>query len=91
MKFRKVPVVIDAVQFTGDNAAEIQKFTGADTFCVVDDEHRQHSDDCPAKVFDVLHNTWVGVYAGQWIIRGVSGEFYPCAYEVFSKTYEPAT
>lgn len=27
--------------------------------------------------------------AGDWIIRGVSNEFYPCKPEVFTKTYEP--
>lgn len=39
-------------------------------------------------VFDDLHSTWVGVKTGQWIIRGVKGEFYPCDPEVLAETYE---
>ena len=27
---------------------------------------------------------------GDWIIRGVHGEFYPCKPDIFAKTYEPA-
>jgi hypothetical protein len=37
-----------------------------------------------------LHTTWVGVKTGQWIVRGVKGEFYPIAEDVLAETYEPA-
>ena len=47
------------------------------------------SDDIVAAVFDVLHETWVGVKKGQWIIRGTKGEFYPCDPEVFAEKYAP--
>lgn len=88
--YRKKPVEIEAVQFTGDNEAEVQALTGADYFNVLDADDRMHSDDpeMTAQVFDVLHSTWVGVYDGQWIIRGVKGEVYPCAADVFTATYE---
>jgi len=39
-------------------------------------------------VFDRLHNTWVQFKVGDWIIKGVRGEFYPCEEEVFAETYE---
>jgi hypothetical protein len=40
-------------------------------------------------VYDELHSTWVGMYTGQWIIKGVKGEFYPINEEVLAETYEP--
>lgn len=47
----------------------------------------QWSEDVVAAVYDVLHETWVGVKVGQWIIRGTKGEFYPCEDEVFEEKY----
>ncbi|TWS25565.1 hypothetical protein FK530_22870 [Tsukamurella conjunctivitidis] len=43
-----------------------------------------------AVVYDRLHGTWVNVRKGDWIIRGVEGEFYPCREDVFAATYEAA-
>lgn len=39
-------------------------------------------------VFDYLHNTWVEFKRGDWIIKGVRGEFYPVEESVFAETYE---
>lgn len=41
-----------------------------------------------AVVYDDLHGTWVNLKTGQWVIRGVQGEFYPCDADVFAATYE---
>lgn len=41
-----------------------------------------------AVVYDDLHGTWVNLKTGQWVIRGVQGEFYPCDADVFATTYE---
>ncbi|MFD3517719.1 hypothetical protein [Streptomyces sp. NPDC058657] len=41
------------------------------------------------RVYDRLHDTWVRFEYGDWIIRGVQGEFYPCKPDVFEATYEP--
>ena len=92
VRWTKKPVTVDARQWTGDNFDEIVVFTGRDLFIVLGEEDRANSDDpdCSASVFDKLHSTWVGVMDGQWIIRGVKGEFYPCDAEVFAETYEPA-
>ena len=91
-KFRKIPVEIEAIQFTGTNWRKISPFVGQMEFNgekiwkfqpVGDGENG-----VIAEVWDELHDTWVGVKAGQWIIKGVKGEFYPCDDEVFQKTYE---
>ncbi|AMS02209.1 hypothetical protein FDI84_gp56 [Mycobacterium phage Pipsqueaks] len=41
-----------------------------------------------AVVYDDLNDTWVSVATGDWIIRGVQGEFYPCKPDIFAETYE---
>ncbi len=87
-RYRKRPVVIEAVRFSGTNAAEIRALTGVGNFALLTEEDRADDLDMSAEVWDKLHHTWVGVYDGQWIIRGVKGEFYPCAADVFEATYE---
>ena len=89
-KFRKKPVVIEAVQWTGDNAAEVHELTGVDYFAPIEDGFTHESDnpDVTATVLDVLHDTWVGVKTGQWVIKGVKGEFYPIDEQVLADTYE---
>lgn len=88
-RFVKKPVEIEAVQFTGDNVVEVQLLTGMFAFSEVDPEDRGDDPDIIASVFDKLHSTWVGVKRGQWIIKGVKGEFYPCDENVFIETYDP--
>lgn len=41
-----------------------------------------------AVIYDELHETWVNAATGDWIIKGVLGEFYPCKAHVFADTYE---
>lgn len=84
--YQKKPVQVEAVQFK-DNYEEIEKFTRG-SFRLVGEEDRGDDPDVIAEVFDYLHNTWVGVKEGQYIIKGVTGEFYPCAPAVFDATYE---
>ena len=77
-KYRKKPVVVEAVLFTGVNFTDIKNF--------VDSNH--------------LLYAWDGIYirtlegnmlvsAGDYVIKGVNGEFYPCKPDIFEKTYEP--
>lgn len=88
-KFRKRPVVFEAFQWRGDNEAEIQEWAGgARWFNALDDEDRVNcgDPDATAQVFDRLHSTWVLVFTGQWIVRGVKGEFHPIADDVLKET-----
>ena len=41
------------------------------------------------QVYDYLSNTWVNYTIGDWLIRGVKGEYYPCKPDVFDATYVP--
>ncbi len=86
MKFRKKPVVIDAVQWkcqlpdaTKNNFREIKEFCG--DCCRLDTFHG---------LFIVTLEGPLRASPGDWIIRGVAGEFYPCKPAIFAKTYEIA-
>ncbi|MFJ8538138.1 hypothetical protein [Streptomyces sp. NPDC093591] len=90
-RYRKKPVEVDTIQWTGDNEAEVQAFTGgASQFYALDEADRANSDDpeATATVYDRLHSTWILVYTGQHVVRGVKGEFYPIAPDVLAETYE---
>lgn len=75
-KYRKKPIVIEAILWDGINLAEVQRFCGscAEWSCwqlnIVTFEGRM-----------VAH-------CGDWIIKGVKGEFYPCRPDIFAATYE---
>jgi hypothetical protein len=78
MKYRKKPVVIEAVQWTGDNANEVAWFAEGKAILGVFHDG-----------FDI--HTLEGVMranVGDYIIKGVNGEFYPCKPGIFEKTYE---
>lgn len=82
MKYRKKPVVIDAVRwdgdaetansFLGENYSVDWEFSGAGTATLV----------IPTLAGKMLCNV------GDYIIKGVQGEFYPCPAEIFEQTYE---
>ena len=79
MRFRKKPVIVEAVQFTLamlDREAAWPEGVCPDTF-------RQNRPYIPTLEGDML------VEVGDWIITGVNGERYPCKPDVFEKTYEP--
>lgn len=84
-QFQKKPVVIQAVQVTGtpDNTRELIDWAkGSTTPIFLDD--RPHYGKC------ISVNTTEGALwadKGDWIIKGVKGEFYPCKPDVFEATY----
>lgn len=85
MKFRKKPVVIEAVQWRGDNVDEVFGISA------VPEVDRSFVHNPIKKVFEI--DTLEGkmlANVGDWIIRGVKGELYPCKPDIFEATYEPA-
>ena len=97
MKYRKKPVVIDAVRWTGTNAEEVIAFIadGHENFDHLprdsNDPHiHQGIGHCPSEgTLDIptLEGTMTA-RAGDWIIKGVKGEFYPCKPDIFAATYD---
>ncbi|MER7815612.1 hypothetical protein [Streptomyces sp. NPDC096153] len=91
-KYRKLPVEVEAIEWTGNNEAELIEFTRDYFRAVPADEQRAipRAPGITAEVYDALHATWVGVKTGQHVVRGVKGEFYPIDPAVLAETYEPA-
>lgn len=89
-RYVKRPIEVEAVQWRGDNKAEIIEFAGS-VFHALDEDERTADLDATALVRDHLHNSWIFVYTGDWILKGIKGEFYPCNSEVFENTYDEVT
>ncbi len=87
--FRKKPVVITAIQWTGDNLEEIINFIGLHESASrwTWEEYQKVVADDGLKIFTLEGPHMATV--GDWIIRGVTGEFYPCKPDIFEQTYEP--
>ena len=100
--FRKKPVEIEAVQFDGSPESGAAIVTWAQGFGVEEVEFHPfladhfkgdpnvyvaHPD--PYMRIVTLEGVMVG-NKGDWIIRGVKGEFYPCKPDIFEATYDPA-
>lgn len=78
-RYRKKPVEIEAVQWDGQNYVDLREFVG-DAL-----DARWSVGGC------CFINTLEGrmhCAPGDWIIRGVAGEFYPCKPDIFEATYE---
>ena len=78
-KFRKKPVVIEAVRFDGRNHPEVMDFMG----------EKPRPSSHPFLIISTLEGDMTAL-PGDWIIKGVMGEFYPCKAHIFDETYEAA-
>lgn len=79
--FRKKPVMIEAIQIKEDasNGEEIKQF-----FADFEDWYLVKGGGVVIKTLEGDHRA----DPGDWIIRGVKGEFYPCKPDIFEMTYE---
>jgi hypothetical protein len=91
-KFKKKPVVIEAIQWTGENLAEVLAFTGKhpswDKWFKSFEQYEAHVRN-DGSIFKII--TFEGTMdaiPNDWIIRGVKGEHYPCKPDIFESTYE---
>lgn len=79
-KYRKKPVEIEAIVWTGDNLAEALSFVNTGDVGKSGDRF----------VIKTLEGDMTAS-PGDFIIRGVQGEFYPCKPDIFDATYEEVT
>lgn len=77
MKYRKKPVVIEAIQLTPLNIEEIENFVGGDL----------GKDGKGNTVIATLEGAMI-CSMNDFIIKGIKGEFYPCKPDIFEATYE---
>lgn len=76
-RYKKKPVEVEAVQFLTNNFLDVVKFTNDTAHSFVDNT-------CIIPTLEGEHIATVG----DFIIKGVKGEFYPCKPDVFAATYE---
>lgn len=84
MKYRKKPVVVEAMLFVGGHESVLQVVEWVRSYggdARYDDLYRYVS-------LPTLEGTMMA-RPGDWVIRGVQGEFYPCKPDIFDATYEP--
>lgn len=92
MKYRKKPVIIEAVQYDGFNKSEIEKFVGRQLGEYVNDAAWQAGAAAPVRCLFIPTSVGnVEVRHGDYIIKSVIGEFYSCKPDLFERTYEPVT
>jgi hypothetical protein len=83
-KYRKKPVVIEAVKFTRDNFQEIRDFTDFQAHSLTIERRINGIATC---IIPTLEGQHIAT-EGDFIIKGIKGEFYPCKPDVFEQTYE---
>lgn len=86
MKYRKKPVVIEAIVFTRDNFEEVVEFTNGTAHTLRIERRPNGKCTCIIPTLEGQHIATEGDY----IIRGVKGEYYPCKPDIFKQTYEEA-
>lgn len=89
-KYRKKPIVIEAIQWNGFNVDEINGFVDKLLETELESETAYLAGK-GAPIFSLKIETIEGVMKAMpkdWIIKGVNGEFYPCKPDIFEKTYE---
>ena len=92
MKYRKKPVVVEAIQWTGKNLQELKNFVGDSLEYDVMDAAWEVGKG--PVIVNMRIQTLEGIHhasVGDFIIKGIRGEFYPCKPDIFAKTYESAS
>ena len=87
-KYRKKPVVIDAIEWTGENLLEVIRFAGQhpSALDLLWDDYCDLVRKGGLKIFTLEGKMHACI--GDFIIKGVQGEHYPCKPEIFEATYE---
>jgi len=81
-KYRKKPVVIEAERLTFENQGAVKEWCGGATWS------RPPMRAVTGVAIETLEGTMCAEF-GDWVIKGVKGEFYPCKPDIFEATYNP--
>lgn len=85
MKFRKKPVVIEAIQWNGEiSFDQLYEFTNSNENNRIAGMKNGRGDIAQISTLEGI----MDASEGDWIIKGVKGEFYPCKPDIFEATYE---
>ena len=78
-KYRKKPVIVEAVIWTGNNIDEVKELAKSAVENIIFVDNNLY--------IETLEGN-MKVSVGDYIIKGIAGEFYPCKPNIFKKTYE---
>jgi hypothetical protein len=78
--YRKRPIVIEAMQWTGDNIHDLQDWITAESL------HGPVAAEL-ARLYVAANDVWLNIEIGEWVLRDAHG-FYPCKSDIFAATYE---
>lgn len=84
-KFRKIPVVVEAMQVTEDNVHAVIKWIKTNRGDAI-----KHWEEGFLMLIKTLEGNMLAD-PGDWIVKGVKGEFYPVKPDIFAETYEEVT
>lgn len=89
-RYRKKPITLPAIRYRGPGDLDyVVEFVGTvEHFRLATPGEAVVSPENTAYVWDYLHSTWVGVKNGDWILRGVKGEFYPHDGALFAEVFD---
>ncbi len=82
MKYRKKPIEVEAIQYTGRNELEVMAWIGKDYKAAF----TNHLGFAIHTLEGTMHAS-----PGDWIIRGVKDELYPCKPDIFEASYDPVS
>ena len=83
MKFKKKPIVVECVQYDGNfRSLDIFPFPEVRNFIISYYENGEQYIKIPTLEGEMK------LSKGDWLIKGVNGEYYPCKPDIFEKTYE---
>ena len=87
MRFRKKPVVIEAMHFDGSSECAYAVLTWAGAASGIEHRYTSLIGNRNILVVQTLEGE-MRALSGDWIIKGIKGEFYPCKPDIFEATYE---
>jgi len=86
-KYRKKPIVIEAVQLLWNNWSEMREHVGVSLLEDGKPKARRQEDGRMGLFIPTLEGIMEAQY-GDWIIKGIKDELYPCKPDIFAATYE---
>ena len=88
-KYRKIPIIVEAIRWNGINLDEIKAFVGKSLIYEIIDDAWKAGKSSPYVIMKIKTlEGYMNVSINDFIIKGVNGEFYPCKPDIFEKTYE---
>lgn len=84
MKYRKKPVIIEAMQFTDEMKDRVYRWASSQQMNIHTDWDENHK---PCLIIPTLEGE-MRCSLGDYLIKGVKGEFYPCKADIFEMTYD---